>query len=162
VATCQVCHGLGNGGGQTPGTNNNLPAGVTNSTTTTTASAATGVAAGTRDQISHADVNGAGRDCNFCHTQVGVSSAPGVQGKEWAQATFHARVPSPTMNGTPGRCSNCHLNVKPGPSFSVDHSGFTASSATDCSNCHRFPGGGSTTSPNWLGAQGGAPGTIEV
>ncbi|HET6438636.1 MAG TPA: cytochrome c3 family protein [Anaeromyxobacter sp.] len=168
-ASCQSCHGLANGNGSTPGTSNNLPAGLTNSSTLTTASgdSSTGVPAGTYDQIIHNDVNVSGHDCNFCHTQVGPSTVAGIAGKEWAQAKFHASF-SPvyqlTMNGTTGRCSNCHLNVKPGPGFGgQDHSGFTSSpGSTDCSACHTWPGTGSAAAPNWLGATGGAPAYITV
>ena len=160
VTACSVCHGLQNGiGSTTPGTNNNLPSGLTDSTTLTTASSdpTTGVPAGTFDQINHADINVTARDCNACHTQVGPSSAPGVQGAEWAQASFHARFTSVSplvMNGTTGRCSNCHMNVKPGPAFAgEDHSSFRSVSGTqDCASCHAWPGTGSTASPNWLGA----------
>jgi len=126
----------------------------------TTASAATGVAAGTRDQIVHTEINVSSHDCNFCHTQVGAAAAAPVRGKEWAQALFHANVRAVVVNGTTGRCSNCHMNVKPGPSFTSDHSAFTATSSQDCSSCHTFPGTGSPTSPNWLGA--GAPDVIAV
>jgi hypothetical protein len=162
--TCQGCHGLLNGGGAVAGTDNNLPSGLTNSSTTTTASndSTTGVASGTYDQINHSDVNVTGNDCNFCHTQVGTSSVTGVAGKEWAQASFHANFTGAnplTLNTTTGRCSNCHMNVVPGSSFTKqDHSAFSdVSGSTDCNACHAFPGTGTTAAPNWLGAVGGAP-----
>jgi hypothetical protein len=115
------------------------------------------VAAGTHDQIVHTDVNVSGRDCNFCHAQAGISTAAGVQGQEWAQASFHAKFTSANplvMNGTTGRCSNCHMNVKPGATFTTfNHATFTATSGTpDCSSCHSWPGTGTAQSPNWLGA----------
>jgi len=168
VATCKECHGLTNGGGSVAGTKNNLPAGLTNSTKLTTASAdaTTGIPAGTYDQIVHTDVNVSGRDCNFCHTQQGISSVAGVQGKEWAQASFHVKFTTANplvANGTTGRCSNCHMNVKPGATFTTfNHSAYTATSGTpDCSSCHSWPGTGTATSPNWLGA-GGMPMYIAV
>jgi len=74
-ASCKECHGLTNGGGSVAGTKNNLPAGLTSSTVVSSASAATGVPAVTHDQITHTDVNVSARDCNFCHTQAGVSAA---------------------------------------------------------------------------------------
>ncbi|MEW6432276.1 MAG: hypothetical protein AB1730_12285 [Myxococcota bacterium] len=152
---CAKCHGTSNGRGVIIGTNNNLPAGLIDSATTTTSSAA---AAGTKDQISHADSNVTRFDCNFCHTQVGPSTVPGVQGREWAQASFHRNftAANPAVyDGTTGRCSNCHMNVKPGSSFTAyDHSGFTATPGTqDCGSCHSWPGTSPTT-PNWLGAEG--------
>lgn len=152
---CAKCHGTTNGRGTTIGTNNNLPAGVINSSTTTTSSAA---AAGTKDQISHADSNVTRFDCSFCHTQKGPSTAAGVQGKEWAQASFHRNftAANPALyDGTAGRCSNCHMNVKPGSAFTAyDHSAFTATPGTqDCGACHSWPGTSATT-PNWLGAEG--------
>ena len=169
ATACSVCHGVGNGGGTTIATNNNLPAGLTNSTTVTSAAsdASTGIAAGTLDQIDHADVNVTGHDCNFCHTQAGPSQAAGVAGKEWAQARFHARfnAANPLVtNGTSGRCSSCHMNVKPGASFTgPSHATFTDDpGTTDCSSCHSWPGAGGTASPNWLGATGGVPTVISV
>ena len=165
--TCQECHGLTNGLGAVAGTKNNLPAALTSSTVTTSASAASGIAAGTLAQISHNDVNVAMRDCNFCHTQIGISTAASIQGKEWAQARFHAAFVNTNplvMNTTTGRCSNCHMNDKPGASFAAqDHAAFTtASGSTDCSACHAYPGTGSVSAPNWLGAEGGVPTTISV
>jgi hypothetical protein len=165
---CQACHGFANGGGAVAGTGNNLPAGLINSSTLTTASndATTGVPSGTYDEIVHTDVNVSGHDCGFCHTQVGPSTAAGVQGKEWAQAQLHTNFSAATslvMNGTTGRCSNCHMNVKPGASFVVqDHSAFTsAAGSQDCSSCHSWPGTGTASAPNWLGG-GGTPQFISV
>jgi hypothetical protein len=159
--SCATCHGLSNGGGTVAGTNNNLPVGLTASTTLTSASAnaLTGVAVGTHDQITHADVNVTGHDCAFCHTQAGRSTAAGIQGAEWAQARFHASFSAATalvLNGTTGRCSNCHLNVKPGPGYTAqDHSAFTsAAGSQDCSACHSWPGTGTAGAPNWQGASG--------
>ncbi len=153
--TCQECHGLVNGGGGSSGSKNNLPSGLTSSTVATSASAATGIAAGTLAQITHDDVNVAGHDCSYCHTQVGVASAPPIQGKEWAQARFHASFPASTpltMNGTTGRCSNCHMNDNPKSTYGVfSHNNFNSSDSTDCSNCHTYPGTGTIGSPNWLG-----------
>jgi hypothetical protein len=166
--TCNGCHGLTNGGGSVPGTNNNLPSGLTNSSMLTTASAnsLTGVPAGTFAQITHADANVPGQSCSFCHTQVGPSTVAGIQGKEWAQARFHtsftAAVPL-LINGTTARCSNCHLNVKPQSTYTaMDHSAFTnVPGSQDCSACHSWPGTGSTTAPNWKGG-GNMPTFITV
>ena len=155
--TCQECHGLINGGGGVAGTKNNLPAGLTNSTMPTSASAATGIAAGTPSQINHNDINVAMRDCNFCHTQAGVATSAALQGKEWAQARFHGSFPMTmplTMNGTTGRCSNCHMSDNPRSSYSAfNHSSFSATAGTqDCNGCHTYPGTGTAATPNWLGA----------
>ena len=159
--SCKSCHGLANGNGATMGTGNNLPSGLTSSSMVTSAAgdASTGVPAGTHDQITHADVNVSGFDCNFCHGQIGPSKVAGIQGKEWAQASFHTSFSSATpltMNGSTGRCSNCHMNVKPGPTFTaMDHSSFTsAASSQDCSSCHSWPGTGTASAANWLGASG--------
>src|SRR6266851_2973197 len=167
-SSCRECHGLTNGGGSVAGTNNNLPVGLTNSSTVTSAVAdsTTGVPAGTLDQITHADINVSSRDCNFCHTQKGVSTVAGVQGREWAQASFHASFTSANplvMNGTTGRCSDCHMNVKPAASFTLlDHSTFSATPGTqDCSTCHSWPGTGRATAANWLGAAA-APATVTL
>ncbi len=167
--SCQECHGIGNGGGTVAGNNNNLPQGLSNSTTLTSASSnsTTGIAPGTFAQIAHTDVNVTGRDCNFCHTQVGRSSVAGVAGKEWAQAKFHANFTAATplvMNATTGRCSNCHLNSKPGTSYTAQsHSSFSnVTGSTDCGSCHSFPGTGTPAAANWLGAKGGMPTFINV
>ncbi len=156
---CSICHGPLNGGA-----NNNMPSTPVDSTTITSASALTG-AAGLHDQISHADVNVTAHDCNFCHTQVGVADAgtPAV-GHEWARANFHARFTGGTgleLNGSTGRCSNCHLNLKPGPNFTdQNHSAFDSTS-TDCSSCHAWPGTGNLAAPNWH-LDIGPPPTITV
>jgi hypothetical protein len=159
VTTCQNCHGLANGEGSVAGTKNNLPGALTSSTTVSSAAGAagTGVAAGTLDQILHTDVNVSAFDCTVCHTQAGTT---------WAQATFHANFNASralVMNTTTGRCSNCHLNVKPTSAFTqFDHSGFTsASGSEDCSSCHTWPGTGTASAPNWLGAVG-VPATLNV
>jgi hypothetical protein len=166
--SCKECHGLTNGGGSVAGTKNNLPSGLTNSSVLTSASgdATTGIPAGTHDQITHTDVNVSARDCNFCHTQAGVSTAAGVQGQEWAQAKLHVKFTSANplvMNGTTGRCSSCHMNVKPGPGYTAfNHGALSATSGTqDCSSCHSWPGTGTASSPNWLGA-GASPQYISV
>jgi cytochrome c551/c552 len=166
--SCRECHGLTNGGGSVAGTNNNLPAGLTNSSTLTLASAdpATGIPAGTHAQITHTDINVSARDCNFCHAQAGVSTVVGVQGAEWAQASFHLKFVPPNpplvMNGTTGRCSSCHMNIKPGATFTAfDHSSFSAMPGTqDCSSCHSWPGTG-TAGPSWLGGTA-APATVTL
>lgn len=154
VTTCATCHGLTNGRGTVVGTNNNLPAGLIDTASSTSSSASP---TGTPDQLAHTDLNVTRVDCNFCHTQVGPSTAAGVQGKEWTKAVFHRRFTSANpmaVNGTTARCSNCHLNVKPGTAYAgQDHSGFTATSTQDCAACHSWPGT-STTTPNWLGATG--------
>ena len=58
------------------------------------------------------------------------------------------------MNGTTGRCSNCHMNVKPGRVVHRETTApFTATSGrTDCSSCHSWPGTAARRRPNWLGA----------
>ena len=55
---------------------------------------------------------------------------------------------------TTGRCSDCHMNVKPSSGFpGYDHTGLSATSGTqDCNSCHSWPGTGAPSSPNWLGA----------
>ena len=155
LTTCATCHGLTNGKGTVVGTNNNLPSGLTNTTTMTVSSASP---ANTPDQIAHTDLNVTGKDCNFCHTQVGPSTAAGVQGVEWKKALFHRSFTTASpmvVNGTTARCSNCHLNVKPGTTFTQqDHSAYTATSTQDCAACHSWPGTGTPTAPNWLGATG--------
>jgi cytochrome c551/c552 len=161
VSTCANCHGTTNGKGTVIGTNNNLPNGLTNSNMVSASAgvAGTGIPAGALAQITHADVNVTAFDCATCHTQKGTSTAPGVQGKEWAQVAFHSHFTGATalvMNGTTGRCSNCHLSEKPGTAYTAwDHSAISGVSGTqDCSSCHSFPGTGTAAAPNWLGAAG--------
>jgi hypothetical protein len=145
---CQDCHGLTNGGGATAGTNNDLPAGLTFSDTKTTSSVA---AANTFVQITHKDINVAGKDCNICHSQVG----PG--GTKWKSGQFHAKVTTLTLNGTSGRCDNCHMNVK--PTVVVSGMNHSTIGTQDCSACHNYPGTGTQAAGNWLGAAAGGPHT---
>ena len=154
-ARCNTCHGTANGRGTTVGTNNNMPVGLNDTSTTTTSSTA---APGTKDQIAHTDSNVTRNDCKFCHRQAGPSTTPGIQGKEWAQASFHRNftTANPAIyDGTTGRCSNCHMNVKPGASFTAfNHAQFSATAGTqDCGACHSWPGT-DPANPNWLGAEG--------
>ena len=158
AAECKSCHGLTNGGGSVPGASNNLPSGATDSTTASAASAAA-VPAGTKAQLDHADINVTGVDCNACHTQKGVAASGPAVGAEWAQATFHGLfTPSNPLKLGPatGRCSTCHINERPGSAFTAwDHSGYSKVSGTqDCAGCHTYPGTGSSSAPNWLGAAG--------
>ncbi|MHB8874638.1 MAG: hypothetical protein ACYC8T_13195 [Myxococcaceae bacterium] len=154
VATCASCHGLTNGKGTVVGTNNNMPVGLNDSATVTTSSAA---APGTFDQLVHTDPNVTRVDCNFCHSQAGPSTVAGVQGKEWTKAVFHRSFTTANpmlVNGTTARCSNCHMNVKPGTAYTAfAHAPYTATSTQDCASCHSWPGSSPTT-PNWRGAAG--------
>ncbi|MFO0600989.1 MAG: hypothetical protein U0228_37115 [Myxococcaceae bacterium] len=154
LTTCANCHGLTNGRGTVVGTNNNMPTGLNDTATTTTSSASPGV----KDQIAHTDSNVTRFECKFCHTQVGPSTTAGIQGKEWAQASFHKNFTTANplvMDGSTGRCSNCHMNVKPGAAFTAfNHAAFTATAGTqDCSSCHSWPGD-NPAMPNWKGAAG--------
>lgn len=153
VTQCTGCHGTGNGRGTTVGTNNNLPAGLTDTKTVTTSSASPGV----RDQIDHREPNVSGKDCRFCHDQVGPSTVPAVQGREWAQADFHRNFTAAQplqVNGTTSRCATCHFNLRPGSGFAgYNHTALSQTTGQDCSSCHSWPGTSPTT-PNWLGATG--------
>lgn len=155
LTQCSICHGTANGRGAVLGTNNNLPSGATNSATVTASSVSPGV----RAQMNHADLNATSHDCNFCHTQQGSSTAAGIMGREWAQARFHTRFTAAqplVMNGTTARCSNCHINEKPGASFTMfDHAAYTAAQTTsDCGTCHSYPGDmAAPPLPNWKGAR---------
>lgn len=142
ATTCTDCHGLGNGS-STPGTGNDMPAGLTNSTTLTTSSVAS---AGTYDRITHTDVNVGTRDCNICHTQAGMVGA------KWKAASFHINTPSLTMNSTTGRCDHCHMNLK--PTVVVGGMDHNTIGSGDCAGCHSYPGTGSMGAGNWLGASG--------
>jgi hypothetical protein len=55
-------------------------------------------------------------------------------------------------NGGTGRCSHCHMNVKPGSSYTTfNHGPYTDTSAEDCAGCHSWPGT-DPARPNWKGA----------
>src|SRR5262249_28157791 len=110
--TCSGCHA------------SNAPSGLVSSTTSH---------GSLPDQLSHSDVNVTAHDCNSCHVQVGIADAgTAAVGKEWQQAAFHTRFTGGNalvMNGSTGRCSNCHLNLNPGTTVAAqDHTAFTATS----------------------------------
>lgn len=146
--SCQECHGLGNGS-TVAGTGNDIPAGVTLSDTLTSSTA---LPAGTYVRFLHTDINAAGKDCNVCHTQVGIFSA------KWKSASFHTSVTSLNLNQTTGRCDNCHLNEK--PTAVVSGMNHATIGTQDCSACHTFPGTGTLSAANWLGATAGGPHTV--
>ena len=136
-----------NGGGGTSGVKNNLPVGLTNSTVMTSASAATGIPATTPAQITHDDVNVSQPRLQLLPHAGRPRRRGPIQGKEWAQARFHTSFPAGSplnMNGSNGRCSNCHMNDNPKSSYSTfNHSNFNnSSSSTDCGSCHTYPGTG--------------------
>lgn len=149
--TCKECHGLTNGGGSVAGTNNDIPAAITNSSKVTTSSYAL---PGTYDQIVHTESDVASQDCNICHTTVGMTANGG---KKWTDATFHIKYSA--NSGISGRCDTCHINIKPTLPVSngFDHSTIGTS---DCGTCHNYPGTGSVGAANWLGAVDGGPHTI--
>lgn len=143
-AACRTCHG------------GNAPVGPVDTRTTTSASTATG-RAGAKVQIDHGAPDVASRECRACHSQVGMADAgTPIAGQEWAQAKFHASLGGGAA--VSGRCSTCHANLAPAASFTKqDHTGFTATSATDCSACHSWPGTGSAGQPNWRLTSGVPP-----
>ena len=170
VTACNACHGVANGGGGTAGTNNNLPVGLTNSTAIT--SAAKDATTGDRGRDVRSD-QPRRRQRHLATTAASATPrpaprrAPGIQGHEWAQAKFHQTFNAANAlvaNGTTGRCSNCHLNVKPAASFpGQDHTRVHRRfRIDDCGSCHSWPGAGGVAAPDWLGASGGVPTVISV
>ena len=156
VSTCTECHGLTNGGGSVPGTNNEIPAAGAKNTDV----ASTYPAGNTTlmDQIDHNDTTVTGKDCDICHTNIGPT------GPKWKSAKFHANV---AVTGPATACESCHANLRPaGIANGEDHSVTAPMSHTACGTCHTNPAGtgtiGSTSSPpNWLNAVGGSiPATI--
>jgi hypothetical protein len=115
---------------------------------------ATITSAGLNVQLSHEDLNVTSRDCNFCHTAAGTT---------WQQASFHVRFTGGAvlvMNGSTGRCSNCHLNLRADGSF---HAAFTDTTPTDCASCHAWPGAGTPAAPSWRRPPAAAaPSTLSV
>ena len=97
ASTCKECHGLTNGGGSAAGTNNNLPAGLTSSTTITTARRRRhrrpGRARTTRSTTPTS--TSTAHDCNFCHTQVGVSTAAGIAAARSGRRRSSTRASTP-------------------------------------------------------------------
>jgi len=121
----------------------------------TSASPATG-RSGVRVQITHTQPDVAARDCAVCH------AAPGTDGG----TTFNgAKLHLHFAGGTAltGRCSACHFNLKPVPSYpGHDHSAYLEASGTDCRACHAWPGTGTAASPNWHAPAALAPATMSV
>lgn len=155
--TCQECHGLTNGGGSVAGTNNDIPAVATNSATVTTSFIA--ATAGVLAKIDHTEADVKVKDCNYCHTVVGMTGA------KWKAATFHGKFSA--NSSITGNCATCHAGERPPNGVTTDsqahvipdHNPATLGNA-DCKSCHILPGTGSTTAPNWLGASGAMPATV--
>ncbi len=120
----------------------------------TSASASTG-RAGEHAQISHAQQDVASRDCSFCHV------APVDAGTTFAGAKMHVHFTGAVA--LTGRCSACHLNLKPVATYpGHDHSAYSDTSPTDCRACHAWPGTGTPTAPNWHAPPALAPSTMTV
>ncbi len=137
--TCQECHGLVNGGGGTPAPRTTCRRGSPTRRSSPRRARPPASRRARRRRSPTTTSTSPARDCNFCHSQAGVSTVASIQGKEWAQARFHLSFPASTpltMNGGNGRCSNCHMNDNPKSSYTVfNHSNFNnSSSSTDCSS----------------------------
>jgi len=107
------------------------------------------VQSGTTYRMRHTSAQLTFQTCTTCHPSALANAAnPTPAAESWKPGHYHAVLPV-----QPTACNDCHAVSAPAATFSAfDHSAFTGTAGSrDCSDCHTFPGTGSTTTPNWLG-----------
>jgi len=135
--------------------NNNLPVASPTASTLTSAAAdaATGIPAGTLDQITHADINVSSHDCNFCHTQRASRQLPACKagnGRSRVPRELHVCEPTGEIRHD-GACSNCHITSNPRDVFTAfDHSAFSATPGPGLQLVPLVAGTATATAANWL------------
>jgi hypothetical protein len=87
--------------------------------------------------------------CTTCHPSALANMAnPTLAAASWQPGQYHAVQAVP-----PTACNDCHAVSLPATG-AFDHSALASGADTrDCSDCHAFPGTGTPTTPNWLGAR---------
>jgi hypothetical protein len=101
------------------------------------------VQSGTSYRMRHTSVQMAFQTCTACHpSALANATTSTIAADSWKPGQYHA-VPSVQ----PTACNDCHTVSAP-----ATHSTVT-SDTLDCSDCHPFPGTGTSTAPNWLGAK---------
>jgi hypothetical protein len=82
--------------------------------------------------------------CTACHlSALANATTPDIAADSWKPGQYHA-----VLSMQPTACNDCHTVSAPATHSTVTPIGGTP----DCSDCHSFPGTGTATAPNWLGA----------
>ena len=108
------------------------------------------VQSGTAYRMRHTSAQMTFQTCTTCHPSALANAAnPTLAAESWQPGHYHA-----VLSVQPTACNDCHAVSAPTATFAAfDHSAFSGIAGTrDCSDCHPFPGTGTATTPNWLGA----------
>ena len=108
------------------------------------------VQSGTAYRMRHTSAQMTFQSCTTCHPSALANAAnPTLAAESWQPGHYHT-----VLAVQPTACNDCHTISVPAASLATfDHSAFTnVAGNRDCSDCHTFPGTGTTTTPNWLGA----------
>jgi hypothetical protein len=86
--------------------------------------------------------------CTACHpSALANATQPTLTAESWRPGYYHTVVTK-----QPTACNDCHIVSMPTTTMVAFDHGVLDTSARDCSECHTFPGTGTTALPNWLGA----------
>ena len=105
---------------------------------------------GTAYRMRHTSAQMTFQTCTTCHPSALANAAnPDPAAENWLPGHYHA-----VLSLQPTACNDCHDVSVPAVTFATfDHTAFTGvAGSRDCSECHAFPGTGTATTPNWLGA----------
>ena len=100
------------------------------------------VQSGTSYRMRHTSAQMAFQTCTACHpSALANATTSTIAADSWKPGQYHA-----VLSVQPTACNDCHTVSAP-----ATHSTVTPDTL-DCSDCHPFPGTGTSTAPNWLGA----------
>jgi hypothetical protein len=103
------------------------------------------VRSGTAYQMRHTSAQMPFHTCQPCHASAlaRATTSTTLASDSWRPGQYHA-----VLSVQPTRCNDCHASSAPATHGSIAALG----DARDCSDCHLFPGTGTRTAPDWLGA----------
>jgi hypothetical protein len=108
------------------------------------------VQSGSAYRMRHTSAQMTFHTCTTCHPSALANAInPTLAAESWRPGQYHA-----VLTVQPTGCNDCHSESVPTASIAAfDHSALTSpGGGRDCGGCHAFPGTGTTTTPNWLGA----------
>ena len=108
------------------------------------------VQSGTAYRMQHTSAQLTFHTCTTCHPAAAANAtSPTLAAASWRPAQYHA-----VLSVQPAACNDCHgVSVPAASTAAFDHSTLAnPANSRDCGDCHTFPGTGTATTPNWLGA----------
>jgi hypothetical protein len=109
------------------------------------------VTSGTAYRMKHTSLQLTFQTCTTCHATA-LANAATIAAESWKPGRYHG-----VLATQPTACNDCHtVSLPPTDALSspvFDHGALgRGTDRRDCGDCHTFPGTGTPTAPNWLGA----------